>query len=69
MAKQMVFDDKPTWLIGSPPCTFFSAWSQGLNHKRMDPAKVERFGAKRCNISISGRIIQDPSREWAVLLA
>ena len=41
LAKQMIEDEKPTWLIGSPPCTFFSAWKQGINYKRMSPEKVE----------------------------
>ena len=36
-------EDKPTWIIGSPPCTFFSAWNQGINHRKMDPARVEEL--------------------------
>ena len=41
LAKSMVIELKPTWVIGSPPCTFFSAWNQGINHRKMDPARVE----------------------------
>ena len=41
MARQIVEDTKPVWIIGSPPCTFYSAWNQGINHRRMDPERVE----------------------------
>ena len=41
LAKHMVETEKPTWLIGSPPCTFFSSWNQGINHKRMSLDRVE----------------------------
>ena len=41
-ARQYVEDEKPTWVIGCPPCTFFSLWNQGLNHKKMDPEVVEQ---------------------------
>ena len=41
-ALQYVKDKKPTWVIGSPPCTAFSRL-QGLNFRKMDPAKVERM--------------------------
>ena len=37
----MVETEKPTWIIGSPPCTFFSAWNQGINHRKMSPERVE----------------------------
>ena len=40
MALQYVHDHKPTWIVGSPPCTAFSRL-QGLNFPKMDPAKVE----------------------------
>ena len=29
------------WVIGCPPCTFFSAWNQGINHRKMSPERVE----------------------------
>ena len=29
-------------VIGSPPCTAFSAINVGLNHPKMDPAEVRR---------------------------
>ena len=41
LARTMLEEQKPTWVVGSPPCTFFSAWNQGINHKRMDSKKVE----------------------------
>ena len=41
-ALQYVKDKKPTWIIGSPPCTAFSRL-QGLNFPKMDPVKVERM--------------------------
>ena len=43
LAKFMVETEKPTWLIGSPPCTFFSSWNQGINHRRMPAEKVEQL--------------------------
>ena len=43
LARFMVDTDKPTWLIGSPPCTFFSSWNQGINHRRMPAEKVEEL--------------------------
>ena len=41
LARSMVETEKPTWIIGSPPCTFFSAWNQGINHRKMSPERVE----------------------------
>ena len=40
-ARKFVEEQKPTWVIGCPPCTFFSLWNQALNHKKMDPKVVE----------------------------
>ena len=40
-ARQHVEEEKPRWIIGCPPCTFFSLWNQGMNHKKMDPERVE----------------------------
>ena len=37
-----VKEKKPSWVIGSPPCTAFSRL-QGLNFPKMDPAKVARM--------------------------
>ena len=42
MALQYVREKKPTWIIGSPPCTAFSRL-QGLNFPKMDPLKVEQI--------------------------
>ena len=40
-ARRMVQEDKPDWLIGSPPCTAFSLWQQ-LNFSKMTEEKVKR---------------------------
>ena len=32
---------KPTWLIGSPPCTDWCTFNQRWNFPKMDPKKVE----------------------------
>ena len=41
MAKQMVIDLKPTWLIGSPPCTAYSRLNWNWNFPKMDQARVQ----------------------------
>ena len=41
LARQVVLDLKPTWLIGSPPCTAFSQLNLNLNFPRMKKADVE----------------------------
>ena len=43
LARTMVDDLKPTWEVGSPPCTFFSAWNQGIKNRKMDPERVEEL--------------------------
>ena len=40
-ARRYVEEEKPTWVIGFPPCTFFARWNQGLNHKKTNPKVVE----------------------------
>ena len=40
-ARRYVEREKPTWVVGSPPCTYFSRLNQSLNHKKMDPQVVE----------------------------
>ena len=40
-ALNYVKERKPTWIVGSPPCTAFSRL-QGLNFPRMDPDRVAR---------------------------
>ena len=42
MCLQYIQEEKPAWIIGSPPCTVFSRL-QGLNFPKMDPAKIERM--------------------------
>ena len=36
----MVRELKPTWIIGSPPCTAVSIWNMGINYKKMNPKDV-----------------------------
>ena len=40
-ALKYVKEKKPTWVVGSPPCTAFSQL-QGLNFPKMDPDRVAR---------------------------
>ena len=40
-ARHMVETLKPTWLIGSPPCTAFTKLNWAWNYKKMDPADVQ----------------------------
>ena len=42
MALEFVKEKKPSWIIGSPPCTAFSQL-QGLNFCKMDPSKVAQI--------------------------
>ena len=42
-ARGIVGEEKFTWLIGCPPCTFFSRWYQGMNHRKMDPEVVKEL--------------------------
>ena len=41
-ALKYVKEKKPTWVVGSPPCTAFSQL-QGLNFPKMDPDRVARI--------------------------
>ena len=42
-ARRYVEEEKPTWVIGCPACTFFSSWNQSMNHRKMDPDVVEKL--------------------------
>ena len=63
-AMQYILEFKPTWIIGSPPCTAFSILNHGMNYPKMDPAKVRamikegrshlRFMIKLYKIQLSG---------------
>ena len=39
----MVRELKPTWVIGSPPCTAYSIWNAGINYRKMSAEKVSRL--------------------------
>ena len=36
-ALNYVDQHEPRWVIGSPPCTAFCQWNQGVNKAKMDP--------------------------------
>lgn len=42
LARRMVEEKDPDWLIGSPPCTSFSIWNYGMNFPKMDPQRVKQ---------------------------
>ena len=42
MALQYIVEHKPTWVVGSTPCTAFCR-SQGLSFPKMDPERVKRM--------------------------
>ena len=42
-ARRLQMEMKPTWLIGSPPCTPWSIWNVGINYRKMDPSVVSRM--------------------------
>ena len=41
-AKKIIKRKKPTWVIGAPPCTPFSIWNHGINHKKMAAEDVKK---------------------------
>ena len=41
LAKKMVLEKEPTWLIGSPPCTPFSRLNTNMNFPKMPKHVVE----------------------------
>jgi hypothetical protein len=45
-ARQLISQEKPFIVIGSPPCTDFSSWNTRLNHKRMSEQEVRRRKAE-----------------------
>ena len=40
LARQMIADDDPEWIVGSPPCTAFSVWKRQMNDRKMPVDKV-----------------------------
>ena len=42
MARELIDQENPDWLIGSPPCTSFSLWNQAMNFPKMEPERVKR---------------------------
>ena len=43
LARQLIRDKQPQWIVGSPPCTAYSAWNEKINYPKMDPSKVEQL--------------------------
>ena len=41
-AFKLVQEEEPDWIIGSPPCTSFSALNHGFNYPKMDAKEVDR---------------------------
>ena len=41
LAYRMVKEQKPDWVLGSPPCTPFCTWNAGINKSKCDPAKMQ----------------------------
>ena len=46
-ARRLVRTLKPTWVIGSPPCTAFSIWNIGINYKRDEPEGCCQYVGRR----------------------
>jgi hypothetical protein len=40
-ARDLIATENPDWVIGSPPCTAFSQWNIGINHRKMPKSKVD----------------------------
>ena len=43
LAVHLVDRDKPTWIIGSPPCLAYSRINASLNYAKMAPEKVQQM--------------------------
>ena len=41
LARRLVEERTPDWIIGSPPCTSFAIWNYAMNYPKMDPVKVQ----------------------------
>ena len=41
LAKRIIDEKNPEWILGAPPCTPFSIWNYAMNYPKMDPAKVQ----------------------------
>ena len=51
-AYRYIKEHRPTWIIGSPPCTPFSTWNSGVNAAKMDPAaRAEALRAGRMHLT------------------
>ena len=56
LARQMIDQKDPDWIIGSPPCTAFALWNRGINYKKMPAEEVRKRiseGRKHLNFMVS----------------
>ena len=45
-SNSQVIKEQPYLVVGSPPCTAYCRFNQGINYRRMDPAEVRRREAE-----------------------
>ena len=43
LAKRIIDEKNPDWMLRAPPCTPLSNYNYAMNHSKMDPAKVQAF--------------------------
>ena len=61
-ARRHVEEEKPTWVIGSPPCTFFSRWNQAMKHKKHGSTSGRRAPAgSGATFALRDWDLQDPT--------
>ena len=46
LARKMVDEQQPEWIVGAPPCTPFSIWNYAMNYPKMDPDRVRAMVAE-----------------------
>ena len=46
LARQMVDEQQPEWIVGAPPCTPFSIWNYAMKHPKMDSDQAQALIAE-----------------------
>ena len=46
LARQIVDEQQPEWIVGAPPCTPFSIWNYAMNYPKMNPDRVRAMVAE-----------------------
>ena len=46
LARQMVNEQQPEWIVGAPRCMPLSIWSYAMNYPKMDPNRVRAMVAE-----------------------